>query len=95
MSDEKNKPNTAKVTPSDWNAPIQVARLYFVDALDFNAEQLSNVACDLELKPSGSSYQCRYLPGWDSFELTCARGGKVTEVRMIPRERVKQWTRAL
>lgn len=80
-----------KSEPIDWRAPVPVKHMWFVDALDFNAEQKSNVPCSPELTPAGSSYICQYLPAWDSFELTCGRNGKVTEVRQIPRERIKQW----
>ncbi len=88
MSEEKTqKPATPKLDG------IAVAHLWFVDALDFNAEQKSNVPCGPELAAAGSSYTCRYIPQLSTFELTCGRNGKQTGVEMIPRERVKKWSR--
>lgn len=84
-----------KYAKADTNAPVPVKHLWFVEALDFNSEQKSNVTCGPELEKQGTSYVCQYIPQWHSFELTCGRSGKLTETHMIPRERVKRWTRAV
>lgn len=93
-AEEKKKPILTAAKPTDWNAPVAVAHLWFDDAgLDFNSHQ-SNVPCGAELGPTGSTYVCWYLPAWDSFQLLCGRNGTFVEERMMPTSRIRRWVRA-
>lgn len=88
------RPPTTPVPPPPTKDVVAVEKMWFVEALDLAfSEQKTSVTCAAEFAPSGSTYVCRYLPSLNSFELLCARNGTLGETRMIPRERVKQWTR--
>lgn len=70
-----------------------ISHLHFVDALDFPGVQESHVACGPEPKPSGRSYVGSYIPELGAFELKLYNNGIEVGVRLVPRERVKQFER--
>lgn len=83
--------NESKTPPTKG---IRIAHLYFVSAFDFPGAQETHIPCGAEPKTTGTSYVASYVPELGAFELRIYQGGNLAGERMIPREQVKQYTRA-
>lgn len=81
--------------PQEKRAPeIPVRHLYFVENLDLQgASQISNLRCYPDPARQPNYWTADFLPAWRMFRITWHRPGTEPEIRYMPVEFVRTWSK--